>query len=134
MVTPAVTLSPVDRDRSLLNQVPLTRTVPPSVEPEDASRRAVSDGAKSTMLYAQKIVLMLPTSSSLRKEVGSDSPPVSYRPETTASALGWTTMLEPYVVSSALSLSPTSRTTPSIATEIAVDRATVSAMRPRRRG
>ena len=94
-MTPAVTLSPVDNGRSLLNQVPLTRTAPPSAVLEETSRCSVRDGAKSTMLYAQKIVLMLPTSSSLRKEVGSGSSPVSYSPETTASALGWTTMLEP---------------------------------------
>ena len=50
VVTPAVTLSPVDSARSLLNQVPRTRTGPPSAEPEETSRCAVSEGAKSTML------------------------------------------------------------------------------------
>ena len=88
---------------------------------------------------------MLLASDSLRKAVGSwleaapllplsvPPPPAPYRSVTTALALGWTTIFEPYVVSSAVSLSPTSNTTPSMATDTAADRPTVSAMSSRLR-
>ena len=89
------------------------------------------------MLNAQKIVLIFAASDSLRNDVGSAVPPaapsVLYRSETTASDFGCTVMFEPYVDNSALSLSPTSNTTPSIATLTVADRHTVRAMSSRRR-
>ena len=100
-----------------------------------------NSGAKLVMLNAQKMVLIFCASDSFRNAVGSalsaaaepsevEPPsepdelpeaepaesPVLYKSLTTASDFGCTTIFEPYVLSSALSLSPTSNTTPSMAT------------------
>ncbi len=116
-----------------------------AADPEHAaSAWMFSSGAKLVMLNAQKIVLIFFASDSFRNAVGSaesssvplDEPAepsvVLYRSFTTASAFGCTTMLDPYVDSSALSLSPTSNTTPSMATLTVADRHTVTAISRRR--
>ncbi len=108
------------------------------------------------MLNAQKMVLIFCASDSFRNavgsalsaaaDVGSEPPsepdelpeaepaesPVLYKSLTTASDFGCTTIFEPYALSSALSLSPTSNTTPSMATLTVADRHTVTAMSRRR--
>ncbi len=102
---PATVDSPESMCRVLANQVPTTGTfaaLQESVaEPEQSmSAWMLSSGAKFVMLNAQKIVLILDASDSLRKVVESVSSdcvesPVLYRSFTTASALGCTTMFEP---------------------------------------
>ena len=91
--------------RVLANHVPTIGTFAAlqvfDAEPEQSmSALMLSSGAKFVMLNAQKIVLILGASDSLRKVVGSAlsdcaESPVLYRSLTTASALGCTTMFEP---------------------------------------
>ena len=142
---PATVDSPESMCRVLANHVPTIGTLVALHESADAepsehpaSTWMLSSGAKLVMLNAQKIVLIFGASDSLRNAVGSESedepedPPVLYRSLTTASAFGCTVMFEPYVDSSALSLSPTSNTTPSMATLTVADRHTVTAISRRR--
>ena len=69
--TPASSSSPVGRDKWWLNQLPFSFTALPSGSTAWVSRK----GAKSTMLNAQKIVLILPRSPSFSQAVFSSSPP-----------------------------------------------------------
>ena len=142
---PATVDSPESICRVLANHVPTIGTLEALQELDSAdsdvqftSAWILSSGAKFVMLNAQKMVLIFGASDSFKNVVGSDSevpeallsasPSVLYRSLTTASALGCTIMLEPYVDSSAFSLSPTSNTTPSMATLTVADRHTVTAI------
>ena len=145
---PATADSPESMCSCLANHVPTMGTLvalhesvesaePPEPSEQSASAWMFSSGAKFVMLNAQKIVLIFAASDSLRNVVGSEALPVPsldvlYKSLTTALALGCTTILEPYVDSSALSLSPTSNTTPSMATLTVADKHTVSAINSRR--
>ena len=145
---PATVDSPESMCRVFANHVPTIGTPEALQELEFAdaadsdaqftSAWILSSGAKFVILNAQKMVLIFDTSDSFKNVVGSDSevpeallsasPPVLYRSLTTASALGCTVMLEPYVDSSAFSLSPTSNTTPNMATLTVADKHTVTAI------
>ena len=145
---PATVDSPESICRVFANHVPTIGTLEALQELESAdasdsdaqftSAWILSSGAKFVILNAQKMVLIFGTSDSFKNVVGSDSavseallsasPPVLYRSLTTASALGCTMMLEPYVDSSAFSLSPTSNTTPNMATLTVADKHTVTAI------
>ncbi len=130
--TPTTVVSPDASFSVLLNHVPTTAAAVPFT-----CAWTLSCGAKFVMLNAQKIVLIFAASDSFRNEVGSASdcgpPSMLYRSDTTASDFGCTVMFEPYVLNSALSLSPTSNTTPSIDTDTVADRHTVSAISRRLR-
>ena len=111
LTTPASSSSPVGSDRWWLYHEPTMVTSWPF-----AFTCASINGAKSTMLKAQKIVFTLPSSSSLKYDAGTDdAPSTSYRSLTTLASFGTTVMFEPYVFSSAFTLSPTSNMTASMA-------------------